>query len=200
MKTRIYILAIALLAAQAVFAQNTTRNPQPVVFRTQQRPAATTEKKTASVEATPNTLGVTFQVGQSICFTKTGYYEGYEILQASARVQLNYVGFIAGVGIDFPEDNTTSFDLSFRGGYSLEAGKFNLDIYGILQRGMNHEEDTMTLAGGGLLAGFNIKGPVSLFMEYRSMYPMFIRATNPYYNRYYRATVAYLTFGVAVSF
>ena len=185
MKTRITLIIAALLTLSLyAAAQTPVKVPQQV-------------KTTVSESKTE----VTFQVGQAICFTKTGYYEGYEILQGSARVQVDYLGFTAGFGLDFAEDNTGQCDLSFRGGYTLPMNKLRLQFFGILQRGFGREyEQPMTLAGGGIYGELKVKGPVGLFVEYRSLYPMFIRATNPYYNSYYRATAAYLTFGLAVSF
>lgn len=184
MKTRITLLAALLLTCIGAAAQNNT--------------TSTKEVKTSINDSKTE---ITFQVGQAICFTKTGYYEGYEILQGSARIQADYLGFTAGAGIDFAEDGSGQCDLSLRGGYTLPMGNFRMQLFGLLQRGIGREYDEpMTLAGGGIYGELKITGPVGLFIEYRTLYPMFLQATNPYYNSYYKATAAYLTFGFAVSF
>lgn len=146
-----------------------------------------------------NRRKVTIQAGESICFTSTGYYTGYETIQSFVHAQLEWNHLVAGIGYDFPNDGSGAGDASLRLGYTLSTpdGRFCGDASAIFQRGVGHQEGNTTLAGAGVTFYLRITGPLYILGEARTLYPFF---TNGYYRySYYRpGMVSYLSLGLAV--
>lgn len=146
-------------------------------------------------------LRFTVQAGESICFTRTGYYTGYETVQSFVHAQLECGHIIAGVGYDFPNDGSGTGDASLRLGYTLSttSGRFGGEAFAAFQRGVGRSEGKATLAGAGISLYLRIAGPVHLVAEARTLYPFF---NGGYYRySYYRpGMVSYLALGVAAKF
>lgn len=150
---------------------------------------------------TRSALKFNVQAGESVCFTSTGYYTGYETVQSFVHAQLEWNHLIAGIGYDFPNDGTGTGDASLRLGYTLSTsdGHFGGDASAVFQRGIGHQEGNTTLAGAGVTFYLRIAGPLYVLGEARTLYPFF---NNGYYRySYYRpGMVSYLSLGLAVKF
>lgn len=143
----------------------------------------------------------TVQAGESIRFTRTGYYTGYEQLQSTIRLQVGSGLLFAGAGYSFVANEAGTGDLSLRAGLTLTKGRFSGDAYAILQHGLGQaREENPTLGGAGTTFYFKIAGPVHVMAEYAALYPFFPR-NGGYYGYYnYKGLVSYLTLGAAFKF
>ena len=138
------------------------------------------------------------QVGESVMFTRTGYYQGYEILQTSVRGQVNYGCLMGGIGADFTV-GAKRIDINGRIGFETHTDRLGVQAFAAIQRGFGREEGNLTLAGVGVLAEVRLGGPAWLFLETRTMWPMLSRIVNPY-GLYNTRTNAFLTLGVEMKF
>ena len=148
----------------------------------------------------PEGTRIALSAGEAIAFTRTGYNEGYETVITTVRSTAYLGGWHAGIGVDLPGGDRGGMDLSLRAGFTLGLDVLSIDGFAVLQRGLERSpEGNVTLGGGGLLAEFRILRPLSAFIEYRAMYPFFLKATSPYYNSWYGASMAALSFGLTFS-
>jgi hypothetical protein len=153
-----------------------------------------------SLPAHPDGTRIALSAGEAIAFTRTGYQEGYETVRTTVRAAAYLGSWHAGLGIDLPGGDRGGTDISARAGFTLGTDAFSVDGFAVLQRGLGHSPvGSVTLGGGGLLAEFRFLKPLSAFIEYRAMYPFFLKATSPYYNSWYGASVAALSFGITVN-
>lgn len=153
----------------------------------------------AQTNITRDELNLTFEAGETIHFTRTGYDSGYETLESSIRLQGSYFGFLGGMGIDFPlSGDPGAMDISLKIGYGTSWEITELEVFGFLQRGINRKPENLTLGGIGVTGRISITGPLQAFAEFRSMSPFFSDATRRYSYRAYDME-ACLTFGLNLS-